>query len=143
MKLLQNTLQVVQNAKNIFKGRIVTNTTTYEMATIQNTLDEYLTFQRELIHSKKKQKDLKDKMATLEGALKSYMEENHLTNLTSKNGEVILYGKKVAQTFKKETIIETLTDKLQDSRRAEELTESIIQNKKFKIEDKIKAVVKN
>lgn len=113
------------------------------MATIQNTLDEYLTLQRELIHSKKKQKDLKDKMATLEGALKSHMEEHHLTNLASKNGEVILYGKKVAQTFKKETIIETLTDKLQDSRRAEELTESIIQNKKFKIEDKIKAVVKN
>jgi len=110
---------------------------------IEKSLHEYFLLQGEVSQMKTRSKELKQKISSLERSIKAYMESNHMTNLTTTMGEVILYGKKVAQTFKKETIIETLTEKLHNSKQAEELTDSIIQNKKFKIEDKIKVVLKN
>jgi len=112
------------------------------MITIQEKLQKYLEIQRQLIESRKQQKLWKNELDTLEKEIKEYMTKNDMDSISLKEGEIVLYSKKISQTFKKEVIMEKLTEQLKDSKRAEELTQSILQNKKFLLEDKIKAIIK-
>ena len=65
-----------------------------------------------------------------------------MDSISLKDGEIVLYSRKISQTFKKETIVERLTEELKDNLKAEQLAQSILENKKFIVEDKIKAVIK-
>jgi hypothetical protein len=70
------------------------------------------------------------------------MTANDMDSISLKEGEIVMYSKKISQTFKKDVILEKIKEKLHDSQKAEELTDSILQNKKYIVEDKIKAVIK-
>jgi hypothetical protein len=70
------------------------------------------------------------------------MTKNDMDSVSLRDGEIVIYPKKISQTFKKESIVEKLTEKLNDSQKAEELTQSILKNKTFIVEDKLKAVIK-
>lgn len=66
-----------------------------------------------------------------------------MENISLKDGEIILYDKKVSQSFKRPAIIEKLTEKLHcDEKKAEDIAESILTNKVFTLEKKIKANIK-
>lgn len=112
------------------------------MSDIQEQFLDYLRLQKELKLLSKQSKDIRTKLAELEKGIKGYMVENDMDSVSTKEGQIVMYGKKVSQTFKKDVIVEKLTEKLQDSHIAEELTQSILQNKKFVIEDKLRAIIK-
>lgn len=109
---------------------------------IEEVFSEYLLLNKELSMIRKQQKTIKTNVVELEKKIKQYMQDNDMDSISLKDGEIVMYSKKIPQTFKKESIIEKLTEKLNDSNKAEELTESILQNKKFLVEDKLKAVIK-
>lgn len=109
---------------------------------IQEKLSVYLSLNKELTGLKKHQKELKTKIQTLETDIKEYMTSNDMDSISLKDGEIVLYSRKIPQLFKKESIVEKLTEELKDSNKAEKLTQSILQNKKFIVEDKLKAVIK-
>ena len=109
---------------------------------IQEKFTEYLNVNKEMAAIRKQMKQRKEKADALEKEIKEYMTQNDMDSVSTKEGEIVLYARKISQTFKKESIMEKLTEKLKDSQKAEELTESIISNKKFVVEDKIKAVIK-
>lgn len=109
---------------------------------IQEKFQKYLELQKGLHELRKQQNLLKKTVTSLETEIKEYMSKNDMDSISLKDGEIILYAKKIPQTFKKESIMEKLTEKLNDSRQAEELTDSILKNKTFLVEDKIRAVIK-
>lgn len=109
---------------------------------IQETLQKYLQLQKDLVEMRKKVKEVKKNADSLELEIKEYMTKNSMDSISLKDGEIVLYARKIPQTFKKEVIMEKINEKLKDSQKAEELTESILQNKQFILEDKIKAVIK-
>jgi hypothetical protein len=109
---------------------------------IQEKFQKYLEIQKQLTESRKQQKEWKKEIDALEKDIKDYMTQNDMDSISLKDGEIVLYAKKISQTFKKEVIMEKLTEKLKDSQKAEELTQSILQNKTFIVEDKLKAVIK-
>lgn len=111
--------------------------------TLQEKFTLYLELNRELGQLRKQQRVLKSKVLDIEKDIKEYMTTNEMDSIALKDGEIILYNKKIPQTFKKEAIVEKLTETLKDSQKAEELTESILHNKKFLVEEKIRAVIKN
>ena len=112
------------------------------MDSIPDLFKEYLELSKELTNTREIQKEIKKKMDSIEKSIKEYMTSNEMDSITLKDGEIVLYNKKIPQTFKKETIVEKLTEELKDQNKAEELTKSIIQNKKFIVENKLKAVIK-
>lgn len=109
---------------------------------IQEKLKKYIQLNKQFAEVRKQQTASKKLLKELEAEIKQYMSENEMESISLDDGEIVMYGKKIPQTFKKESIVETLTEKLKDSNKAEELTESILSNKKFIVEDKIKAVLK-
>lgn len=104
--------------------------------------NKYLQIQKSLTESRKQQKEWKKTLDILEKDIKEYMTKNDMDSISLKDGEIVLYEKKISQMFKKEVIIEKLTEQLKDSQKAEQLTQSILQNKRFVLEDKLKAVIK-
>jgi hypothetical protein len=110
--------------------------------TIHDKFQKYLELQRQLVEVRKQQRESKKILETLEKEIKSYMTNNDMDSISLKEGEIVLYAKKISQTFKKETMVERLTEKLNDPQKAQELTQSIIDNKKYILEDKIKAIIK-
>jgi len=111
------------------------------MSHVGDKFVEYLNLNKELSKVKREQRELKKRVDTLEREIKEYMISNDMDSIVIKEGEIVLYSKKIPQTFKKESIIERLTEGLNDSKKAEELTQSILQNKTFLVEDKIRAVI--
>lgn len=109
---------------------------------IQNKLSQYIEYNKQLGNLRSQLKDLKKETQNLENEIKEYMNNNDMDSISLKDGEIVLYTRKISQTFKKETIVEKLTEELNDSSKAEHLAESILGNKKFIVEDKIKAVIK-
>lgn len=109
---------------------------------IQQKFQNYLDLHKSLSKMRKDQKETKTLIDKLEKEIKEYMTENDMDSIALKDGEIILYSKKVSQTFKKEVIMEKINEHLKDSERSEQLTESILYNKKFILQDKIKAVIK-
>jgi hypothetical protein len=109
---------------------------------VQEKLTEYINLTNELKQIRKNQLELKKRVKTLEDGIKEYMISNDMDSISLKEGEIILYSKKIPQTFKKESIVEKLTEQLNDTKKAELLTESILANKKFVVEEKVKAIIK-
>ena len=109
---------------------------------IQEKLLKFIEINKELAQLRMQQKLLKKQTSDLEIEIKDYMTANDMDSISLKDGEIILYSRKISQTFKKDTIVEKLTEKLKDSQKAEELTTSILENKKYTVEDKVKAVIK-
>jgi DNA repair ATPase RecN len=109
---------------------------------IQETFQKYLQLQKQLSDMRKSVKVIKKNADTLESEIKEYMTNNDMDSISLKDGEIVLYARKIPQTFKKEVIMEKINEKLKDAQKSEELAQSIIQNKQFIVEDKIKAVIK-
>lgn len=112
------------------------------LTAIQEKFQKYLEIQKQLGESRKLQKEWRKDIDSLESDIKEYMTKNDMDSISLKEGEIVLYAKKISQTFKKEVIMEKLNEKLKDTQKAEELTQSILQNKSFIVEDKIKAIIK-
>lgn len=111
-------------------------------AEINDQFKEFLSLNNELVDLRKIVQEKKKLVDKLEKTIKSYMTSNKMESISMNEGEIVLYSRKVNQTFKKEAIIETLQEQLKDQGKAEELTQSIMQNKKFVLEEKLKAVIK-
>jgi hypothetical protein len=111
---------------------------------IQEKFKLYIELQIEIGEFRKKQNEQKKVLQNLEDSIKEYMTANELDSIALKGGhEIILYERKVSQTLKKNTIVEKLTEKLKgDTKKAEELTESIFNNKIFTTEAKVKSKLK-
>lgn len=113
------------------------------MASYQETFSKYLDIQKELAELRQKQKECKKNLLKLEDEIKEYMMKNDMDSISLKDGQIVLYAKKISQTFKKETIADKLVETLKcDEKKAETLADSILKNKKFIVEDKIKAIIK-
>lgn len=109
---------------------------------MQNVISEYFDAVSESKELRTKQKILKKKIDDIQNKIKKYMIENDINNLSFEQGDIVLYEKKIPQTFKRENIIETLTEELKDTEKATEITQTILSNKKFLVENSVKAVVK-
>lgn len=109
---------------------------------MQDVITEYFDAVNESKELRTKQKNLKKKIDDIQNKIKKYMIENDINNLSFEQGDIVMYEKKIPQTFKKENIIETLTEELKDNEKATEITHTILSNKKFLIENSVKAVVK-
>lgn len=113
-----------------------------ENNSLQSLFNQYIDLSKELDSLKNLQKDVKNKISKIESSIKEYMTKNDMESLKINDAEIVLYNKKISQTFKKETIAEKLKEELQDESKAEDLAKSIVQNKKFLIENSIKVVLK-
>jgi hypothetical protein len=110
---------------------------------IQEKFKLYIELNKEITEFRKKQRDQKKILDQLEKEIFSYMSDNNMDNISLKDGEIVLYDKKVSQSFKRPAIIEKLTEKLHcDEKKAEDIAESILTNKVFTLEKKIKANIK-
>lgn len=114
---------------------------------LNETLTEYIRIHKELSDLRKNQTKLKKRFGELEEGIKKYMQDNNMSSLSVSGGsEIKLYDKKIPQTFKKENIINKLSEKLNktalNGTSVEDLTESILKNNVFVTEEKIKAIVK-
>lgn len=110
--------------------------------TIEEKFGTYLQLSKEAQQLKKQVKDITKKIEGLEKEIKEYMETNEMDSISVPEGEIILYEKKVPQTFKKENIVERLNEKLHDNQKAEELTECILTNKSYALHNKLRAVTR-
>jgi hypothetical protein len=111
---------------------------------IEEKLKVYLEINKELIEFRKKQKEQKQVLNNLEKEIHEYMLNHNMDTITVGDGKIVLYDKKINQSFKRPAIVEKLTEKLYcDEKKAEELAESILTNKVFTIEKKIKVDLKN
>ena len=110
---------------------------------IQEKFKLYIEMNKEIAEFRKKQRDQKKILDKLEQEIHDYMSNNNMDNISLKDGEIILYEKKISQSFKRPAIIEKLTEKLKcDEKKAEDIAESILNNKVFTLEKKIKANIK-
>jgi pheromone shutdown protein TraB len=110
---------------------------------IQEKFKLYLELNKEIALFRKKQADQKKTLQKLEDEIKEYMKENQMDSISLNEGEILLYDRKISQSFKKETIVAKLTERLKgNDELAESLAESIVTNKVFNIESKIRAKIK-
>lgn len=109
---------------------------------IAQTLSDFLTLQQKMQEYRLKTKELTKAMKSMEEEIKEYMTKHSMDEIKLDSGNIVLYNKKVPQTFKKEVIKEKLEKKLQNAKQAEELANVIVDNKTFTLEEKIKVVLK-
>lgn len=109
---------------------------------VEDTLTKYIELNKTLSSLRKQQKEIKDQVTQMERDIHEYMTENNMDSINLKDGEIVLYTKKISQTFKKDTIVEKLAEKLQDQTKAEDIAMSILENKKYTTKQQIKAVLK-
>jgi hypothetical protein len=110
---------------------------------VQEKFRVYLEMQKELAAFRKKQAEQKKVLQTLEDEIKEYMKTNDMDSIALKEGEIVLYDRKVSQTFKRPVMVEKIAEKLKcDTQKAEDIAESIFANKVFSVEQKIKANIK-
>jgi len=110
---------------------------------IQEKLKLYMELNKEIAEFRKKQRDQKKVLDQLEKEIFEYMSNNSMDSISLKDGEIVLYDKKIRQSFKRPVIVETLTEKLRcDEKKAEDIAESILNNKVYVVEKKIKVNIK-
>ena len=110
---------------------------------IQQKFKDYLQLNTEITELRKSQADKKKQADKVEKEIFEYMRENNMDSVKLNEGEIVLYERKISQTYKKEKIVEKLTEELKGNKTlAETLTESIINNKVFNTEPKIRAKLK-
>jgi len=121
-----------------------TNTTTNtKELTIQDKFKLYLNLHKEIAEFRKYLNTKKKLVQNLEDEIKEYMKDNEMDSINCADGEIILGDFKVSQTYKKDTIVEKLTEKLKGNNElAENLADSIITNKVFLTSKKLKAKLK-
>lgn len=110
---------------------------------IQEKFKLYIELNKELVEFRKKQSEKKKVLDQLENEIFIYMSENNMDKVNLKDGEIVLYDRKISQSFKRPAIVEKLTEKLRcDEKKAEDIAESILTNKVFTLKKKIKANIK-
>ena len=110
---------------------------------IEDKFKLYLNLNKEIAEFRKYMNAKKKLLLNLEDSIKEYMKENEMDSINCADGEIILSDFKVSQTYKKETIIDKLTEKLKGNNElAENLADSIITNKVFLTSKKLKAKLK-
>ena len=109
---------------------------------IQDKLKAFLELNKEIHDFRQKQKEQKKTLETLEKEIHQYMTDNNMDSISLNDGEIILYDKKTSLTYKKETMLEKLTEELKDEKQAEKLVDTIISNKVFTSQKKLKATLK-
>ena len=98
---------------------------------IDNLKANYSNLQKELTELKEKSKEVKGKLTDLEIDIQDYMQDNNLTKLKFSDGSsLLLSDTKQMGGFKKETITESLKDKL-DDQKANEIADHIVKNRPF------------
>jgi hypothetical protein len=111
---------------------------------MDDKFSQYMNLNKEMSELRKRLKEKKLQVNELENDIMNYMENENLNSIALEDGEIILYDKKKSNTFKKETITEKLTEKLKcNEKTANDLADSILTNKVFTVEPKIKAKLKN
>lgn len=110
---------------------------------IQEKCVEYLSLNAEMIAAKSCIKKLKQRSDALEKDIQMYMTKENMDSVNLEEGEIVLYKKKISQNLKRDAIREKLAETLQDSEKAEQLTQCILANKKFITKDKVKVVNKS
>jgi hypothetical protein len=109
------------------------------MSVIQEKLNKYLEINKHITDFRKKVSEYKKTLVSLENEIQEYMKDNDLNTLDLKEGKIILYDRKISQSFKKQSISDLLKEKLKcDNEKAQTLAESILTNKTFKVEKKLK-----
>ena len=110
---------------------------------IQEKFKLYLELNKEIVEFRKKQREQKKVLDQLEKEMHDYMSDNNMDSISLKDGEIVLYDRKVSQSFKRPAIVEKLTEKLRcDEKKAEDIAESILTNKVYTVEKKIKVNIK-
>lgn len=110
---------------------------------IQEKFKLYLEMNKEITEFRKKQREQKKMLQQLEQEIFDYMNDNNMDSISLKDGEIVLYDRKVSQSFKRPAIVEKLTEKLRcDEKKAEDIAESILTNKVYTVEKKVKANIK-
>jgi hypothetical protein len=112
------------------------------MEQIQSKLESYIELQKLLAEYRKKLRDSKKQLDEMEKEIKTYMTNNNMDSIALPTGEIVLYNKKIPQTFKKESMVGTLTEKLQNQKKAEEMVDAILKNKTFLVEEKVRVIIK-
>ena len=110
---------------------------------ISDKFKVYLETNKKIMELRKLISDYKKIVDNIESEITEYMEKNKMDNILLKDGEIVKYERKVNQSFKKDNIVDKLTEKLKgDDKKAEELADSILTNKIFKLETKLKVNIK-
>lgn len=106
---------------------------------LKDSVKKYITMDDEIRIINKDIKILKEKRKNMEEEILNYMKENKVDQIKLGSGKLQLVTSKVYSTMKKEIIFETLIQKVGESK-AEEITDSIIKNRKMNEVIKIKRV---
>ena len=110
---------------------------------IEEKFKLYISLHKEIAEFRKKQNEQKKILKTLEQDIQEYMLNEGLDNISLADGDIVIYQRKVNKGMKKEAIAEMLVEKLKcNETKAEELAESLLTNKVFVVENKIKANIK-
>jgi len=109
---------------------------------IEDKLKVYVEINKEIADYRKKQREKKKILTNLENEIYEYMSNHDMDSITIGDGKIILYDRKINQSFKRPAIIEKLTE-FCDEKKAEKLAESILTNKVFTVEKKLRVDLKN
>jgi hypothetical protein len=106
-------------------------------------LNQYLELKTESKKLQKEQLVIKKDLKALEVSIMEYFLESGIDSIMVNNCQISIFEKKVNQTFKKESILEILKNKLPqyNENQTEQLTDAIINNKKFTTVDMIKVKI--
>lgn len=111
--------------------------------TLNQKFELYIKLNKDISEFRKKQKEQKKILQALEEDIQQHMVDNNLTKIPLNDGDIVLYEKKTNQTFKKSTMTNKLSEILKvDESKAEKIAESIVSNKIFTTESKLKANIK-
>lgn len=110
---------------------------------IQEDFENFLKINKEIYDTNKIIKEKKKLSKQLEEKIYNYMIENSMDSISLNSGQIILYEKKIPQTFKKPSIIDKLTENLEcTEEQADKIAESILTNKVYITAPKIKCNIK-
>ena len=113
------------------------------MTDINVKLQQYINLQKEILEFKKKQKENSKILFALEKDIKDYMETNNTDSIPFQDGEIVLYERKINQAFKKRNLTKKLKDTLHiDVDKASEIANTIIKDKVFNVQPRIKLELK-
>ncbi len=109
---------------------------------IEDKVRAYMNLNKNLTEIRKKSINDRKLLQKLESEILEYMKEHTMETIALDEGEIICYDKKINQTFKKEAMIENINSLVKNTEKSEKLVETILSNKSFKLEKKIKTKLK-
>lgn len=107
---------------------------------MENKTEEYFKLYEVYAEKKSDLSEISNKLKAMEMDIKEWMEKEKTTFVKYGNNEIYLVEKKIPQTFKKESIKESLSKNLKGATESqcEELATSIIKNKCYNIKKTLK-----